>query len=399
MAALWEMLVGAAIDSTDPSKGPKFAESWARGAQLAQQKEDLQLKRQQLELQKKQVEGAKMDKMVEAIQKGANYEGQARTNYYNKWLPTYRDSLGLTEAFPNDTLKHITADDSQLARFNTIVAQVRDPNSGVTEAMGIALINDRVKFGEIPPEVREDFTNKLAEAAKTNINAKAQMATIAAQDRRQKVDIAATGPKTVAAEVGKEFAKYEAIGGSAGMDKTEAALKKAIKKLERGEVQTGTAALKVPYGSDPRVLARVNPKVKELQDSIFSTQNLKAMSGDPNPTERQIQDIRAFAFDPMADNQANIGKLKAQLKQVQSDRVRKETQFTQAGYMQPRTQAPATEKETAPAGGAQRGIQDFDNPNKVKLIRAYVQKGDTQLNEIASKYGLSPKALLKLLQE
>jgi hypothetical protein len=148
-----------------------------------------------------------------------------------------------------------------------------------------------------------------------------------------------------------EWTKYELVGGRAAADKAEQSIDAAIKRMKDGEVKSGGLVEKfVPYGDTTMVLKRANPKLKELIDDVLSTQNIRAMTGDPNPTERQINDIYSRMFDPTASSEVNIAKMRKELQRMKSDRANKERQFQRAGFMAP-DKAPA--KET-PGGGTKK---------------------------------------------
>lgn len=369
MASFAEMIYGTAEKSIDKSTDG-IVEAGMQGAELALKQEQLMQQKAQLQQKKAELENAKIEKFVNAIQAGANYKGQAKTNYYNKAMPIYRDSLGLTEQFPDDTIKMIAADDLTMAKFNALASKVR--RSELSAAGAIAMLNNPVDFANVPPEVKEDLYDQLGDAEKVAVQAESQRNSIMAQNMRQEKDIASTGKKEVAKKVADEYSKYEAVGGAAGMSKAEEALQKAINQLQTGAVTTGGKLENIPYGSSLPVMARLNKPLKTLRDSVLSTQNIKALSGDPNPTQMQIEAIESRILDPMADNQTNIKKLQAELNRIRTERAKKESQFIQQGFMQP--QAPQGGKAAAQAPAQGRTVNFKGKPVDEVKLRSYLQQ-------------------------
>lgn len=369
MASFAEMIYGTAEKSIDKSTDG-IVEAGMQGAELALKQEQLMQQKAQLQQKKAELENAKIEKFVNAIQAGANYKGQAKTNYYNKAMPIYRDSLGLTDQFPDDTIKMIAADDLTMAKFNALASNVRRGDKTAEQA--IMELNDPVAFAKVPPEVKEDLYDQLGDAEKVAVQAESQRNSVMAQNMRQEKDIASTGKKEVAKKVADEYSKYEAVGGAAGMSKAEEALQKAINQLQTGAVTTGGKLENIPYGSSLPVMARLNKPLKTLRDSVLSTQNIKALSGDPNPTQMQIEAIESRILDPMADNQTNIKKLQAELNRIRTERAKKESQFIQQGFMQP--QSPQGGKAAAQAPAQGRTVNFKGKPTDEAMLRAYLQK-------------------------
>lgn len=401
MADFASIIAQSALQSTSPQNAPDLAGSFAKGAQLAQARQQMDLQRAQLEKEKATVATAKLDKFVEAVQAGKDQKGSARSNYYGKILPKYRDALGLTDTFSDESLQFITATPENLARLNTVIAEVRAGR--ITEAQGIALANDPTQFAGIAPEITEDVYGDLAEAAKTRINAQAQENALNATNQRQLIDIGSAGQQAIARESGQEFVKFQGAGGSAGMNKAEAAITKAIEDLESGKVVTGGAAENLPYGGTTQVLSRTNKPLKALMDNVLSTQNIKALSGDPNPTQAQIDAINSRILDPAAPSATNVAKLKAELERLRSERTQKVDLFRQQGFLRDGGQssgAPASGGRSSAPSQPRSGVRDIkelSNPTVSARINSYVGDSIERLSEIANAYGVDPMTLRQRL--
>lgn len=184
MASISEILIGQA-DQAIKSTGQQtsLADSIGKGvdmyskvAQIALQKEQLEQAKQKAMKDQEDLQGAKTEKFLDAITKGMNYQGQARSKYFKQHLPRYRDALGLTQDFPDDTLEFVTATPDNLARLQTLVAKVQDPNSGMDRAQAIQLLQDKTAFADVPPEIIESTYKELDKAAETKIQAQSQIA-------------------------------------------------------------------------------------------------------------------------------------------------------------------------------------------------------------------------------
>lgn len=179
---LVDQLIQQAGQKIDSNLGAGHAANVAAGAQIVQHAQELQMRRAEHDKKKQELEGAKMEKFVDAIQKGANYEGAAQNNYFNKVLPRYRDSLGLTEVFPTESLQFATATPENRARLQTLIGQVQNGELNIKEAIAVA--NDPVAFADVPPFVKEAFYKDVTKANETRIGAEAQANALRATNSR-----------------------------------------------------------------------------------------------------------------------------------------------------------------------------------------------------------------------
>lgn len=106
MPTLAEMMVGAALDSSDPHKINDTTKAFASGAAIAQQAEELKLRKAQIEEQKKQVYTQKIDKVAGMYETAAKLPpGQARNALFKSAIPKTVMALGLDKEFPPDTME------------------------------------------------------------------------------------------------------------------------------------------------------------------------------------------------------------------------------------------------------------------------------------------------------
>jgi len=397
MPSFAEMMYQSGTQSAQ-NQGSGLADSVTKGAQLALQKEQNDLAAVKLAQDKKALGTAKYEKFVEALDKGVKYEGAAKTNYYTKILPQYRDALGLTDAFPDQTIDFTTKTPQNIARLQTIIARTRDPKDPLTEAEAIALINDPVAFADVTPEFRTEATQDLAKAATTKINAKAQMAALEAQNMRQDKEIASAGPKKVAEKTAEIYTAFQAAGGSAAMQTNIKKLEGAIEQLRTGKVKFGTAGKNLPYGTSDEVLARFDPDAKLLVDDVRGSANMRALLADPNPTAQQIAMIQNRMIDPRLSNAANIKKLSASLNTMKAELAGKESEFRKQGLIPaqpqqpPATRAPGQQPPPAPVAPQPT---DLDNSSFAAKVAAFVGMDPAKQQAMAQKYNMPLSTFLQ----
>lgn len=332
MASFAELMVGSGLQNS-ANAGAGLADAFGKGAELALKAEQVKQQRDQLNSQQAQLEQARLAKFAEAVEKGQQYAGKAQSNYYNKFLPAFRDSLGLTKHFSNDTLAFMSASPENLGRFNTLLADVRSGHK--TEQQAIAILQDPVQFGDVPPTSK--MMEQIGEASKFSLGQQLerdkQKAQFTQQTTEKATDRAETGNVQLATDTAKAFAVYKNAGGAAAYKKAIEGYQSAIEQLENGKVKLGTWDKKIPWGGDEDVLARVDPQAKLLIDTIRDNINIRAKTGDPNPTEKQIAQILSRSIDPRLDNKANIQKLKAEISRMRLEDKERQDSFRNAGHI------------------------------------------------------------------
>lgn len=175
MATLAEMLVGAAIDSTDPAKAPDIGGAYTKGAAIAQQAEQVKAKRAELLHEQEKLKGEKYTKMVDAIQKVDNFKDPTAKKNYVKALSGYRDALGLDHNVITDDVLNLYGTSSEMrAKLNTVIAQIQDPHNGMTAEQGIKQITNVITMADVPDTVKEDYVVQATEAGKTKATLRAQ---------------------------------------------------------------------------------------------------------------------------------------------------------------------------------------------------------------------------------
>lgn len=380
-----------------------FGESVIQGAQLAQQAEAINQKRQMLEQQKAELAKTKLDKFTAYMFKATQQKDPKAKSNYIKAAPQVRDAYGIpASVFSDESIQSMGTSDDDAGRAYTLSLAVQKGDMSAADA--IAIYNDpekRLQVNPTPMELRsgnKEFT--VSDAQKTFLDNQAKQAALTAQAQRQDKEIATTGTREIAKKTGEQYAAYQAQGGKAGVEKNIAALDTAIKQLKSGEVRFGTLAKKVPFGSSEDVLSFYDEKAKALVDSVRGSVNMRAALADPNPTEKQINAIMGRTIDPRLSNAENIKKLEDAKRALLSDVSSKEAIFAQHGFMTPsapqqRQSAPAA-ASPAPAGGG-RPLSELDNPAVAQKLMKAIASNANMLDVLAKRYGVSPTQLQRLL--
>lgn len=400
MASLANMLVAQGLETSKPTS---FGDAFKVGADLAMQQEKLKQNQQELNQKLRAAKDAGRDKFVDYLFKAqAIKDPAARTNYM-KSAPTVRAMWQVSpEEFSDEAIESLSKSDEDSGRAYTLALDVQNPNSPIFGRTDVALqmYNDpqqRILIPVTPPELRaggEDFN--VADAAKNYLNYKGQQEQIAAAKSRQDTEIASTGSKEVAKKTADSYAAYTSNGGRAGLEKNIERYEEAIRKLENNEVVLGTVAKKLPYGSHEAVLSRTDPAAKALFDDVLSGVNMRAALADPNPTERQVEAIKAMTIDGRLSNAANIKKLQTAITAMKKEAADKEKQFQQQGFdVSGGTSAPRTPPQAV--GKSARTLAELDVPAKQEFLRKTIADYPNKLKELAAAYGVTETQFKRLI--
>jgi len=374
MASIAEMLIQSGLQTS--KEAPDISGSIMKGAQLAQTVEEMQMKRQNLEQAKVESQNKKwslVGNMYDQWEKMP--DGEAKKNIGTKVIPAMLNTFGLSQDM-NPAVAEMMSKDPTIGAFFTAKVRSGDIDFGeLTDAMRqpdtfLAYLTAK-GYGQYADEKLLGLTRSTLQSSLPELKkASEEKVSSNEQDRRAKMQADASLGKQIQGqeaapfvrageEAAKEFSNYKLIGGSAGYDKTEAALKEAIAALRSGKVQTGKGAQAIPViGGSRTVIKATNKPLQALRNKVLSTQNMKALLGDPNPAMWQVQDAQERIIDGEATNEVNIANLEAELKRVQTERADKEARLREAGFLK---------------SGAQSGPKDGDTKEwqgkKYKVIK------------------------------
>jgi len=379
MPTLAELMAQSAMQST-ASQGLDIAGNFAKGtqlgqegakirqesakqaAQIAQRAENHELEKQKHAAKLQELEMGKFEKLGGWIDTYAKMpEGPAKKAFGSNYIPNGIKALGLGD-------KIHPLNQEMLLKEPKLAGAMR---AGIAEGKyTYAILADPEAVAKAAPDLLKDasaqeiaavaanYPESLNEAQKEFLTRQTQKetnaATIAAAYGRQANDVANSGVVKVKEEVAKEFAKYDAIGGGATIDKAISTFEDVLKKLKNGEIVTGDGPLvKIPYTKRAEWLAVHNPKLKAVQDTVYSEQNLKALTGDSAPGERQIADAKGQMFDVALPTGSNIERVEAVVRRMKDEKSRKEARFRAEGFMPSAPAAtPKAKGSSAPAASA-----------------------------------------------
>ena len=338
MAGIADMLIGSALQSAQ--NAPDISGAMVKGAELGQHIQNMQLKRQELDNKKAEHNLQKYSKVTDLIKIAHESKDPAIANSLWKYgIPSAVQALGAGDVFTPEFLE--TAAKSPETREKTLGFQMEIQHRLANMQPGETPqgVVDEVKATISDPVVRATLdTDRLLKAQETaaaekQMNLRNERTAQASLGKQIQGQTAAPFVKAKE-EVAKEWAKYTAIGGKAALDKTEAALEEAIADLEKKRVSTGKGVQAIPVIGDANVVVKTtNKPLQALRNKVLSTQNIKALSGDPNPTAQQISDINARILDASAGNETNIDVLKSELQRVRTERAGKEASFKETGFL------------------------------------------------------------------
>jgi hypothetical protein len=213
--------------------------------------------------------------------------------------------------------------------------------------------------------------------------ARTQMAAEAAAER-QGTQIAAAPETEYKKKVADVAANYNTQGGAAGVAKNVAKMRGVIDKLKSGEIELGTLAKNLPFGSTEEALSRIDPKAKAAMDDVRGAINLRASLADPNPTAMQVNSIMSRAFDPRLSNKENIKKLEEAIVELETAAKDREVEFKKFGF----AQKAATKQNFAPNKTQIDGFKKLPEDQQMKFLQGAAKKFDLSLDEIKKALGV-----------
>jgi hypothetical protein len=342
--SLADMLVGAGLQTS--AQSADLAGASAQGAkigmELGQTILNAQNQRAQLEKQKKDLSDARMGKFVEAIDKSKSFKDPtARKNYLTKFLPAYRDKLGLTDAFPDESLQFMTSSEENMDRIRTLTNQVYEGKITGEAAQQIA--NDPIKLAEIQPTSglfggKEGESPDLAEAIKFNRdkNTQVRVAELTQSGQNFRQD---NTPKIKEEEkVRSDYVKFQNDGGESG---AEAKLKKlreaeAYFKEQKDKAKGSTGTIKASVTSRLGLTGIVDPNLKTNIDKLRSAINLKSSLDSQFSAKEAEQQYSQRTVDPDLPAAANYERAKSMREEAEKDLNNSKNLFNKYGLGGPK---------------------------------------------------------------
>lgn len=398
MARLSEIMLQAQLEATDPNKAQDWSQPFRQGVQLAQQAQQVQMEREQLEMKKQQAQELKLQKFAEAVEAGQKYAGKAQSNYYNKFLPQYKNALGLQDMISDDALGFAMATPENQAKFHSLIADVREGRMTAQDAIAVA--SDPVKFADVTPTM----LSQIGEAQKTYLGNAAQMARTqytaqAASQRAREEDLRA-GQVQVARDTGKEFAAWEG-GGKARAEKNIGLLEDAVKKLSKNPDLSGGITSKIPGLRSDVLQEELNPEGIAVRDQVRNAiQTTLRETLGAQFTQQEGEAIFNRAFNPRLSAAENAKRAAIEVKALKQMVKDREALFRKQGFSKGNTAPGPQSSRTEMGGGEQPQAPAPDwNGKQISLekVGQLLQTNPELAPQIAQKLGYTEQELRRLV--
>jgi len=399
MATIAQMLVQSADQGIEQSGANLKA-----GADLAQTAMNIQNQRAQIEQQKQQLELQKVEKVGSWYEQAAKMpEGAARKAFIKNYIPQGINALGLGDKIHPVAQEMLAAEPLMPAYLKSKIQsgeiKYADALSALSDPEKLASFMDASKLAQFGGQ--EELKRTVNEFGTALADADKFAASEEGKSYRQKLAADAAMGKQIQGQdaapevdrkkkVGELFVAFKAAGGEAGAKSRLAKLREVRAALENGDVKFGTAFKNIPYGANLDVLARIDPKAKALIDTVRSSINVKMRTGDPNPTENQINQIYNQAIDPRLSNDENMKKLDKEIEAESNSYQSAVEQFSADGYMK------RSAKKSGGGGGAKfspndaqkKQFQGMPPDEQMKALQGLAAKFDVDLSVVKKALGV-----------
>lgn len=335
MPSIAEMLVSSGLESSGKTQVDGIGAVKA-GAQLAETIENMKLNRAKLEQTKAEHSLQKYSKVTDLIKIAHESKDPAIANSLWKYaIPKTVKALGADDAFTDEFLE--TAAKSPETREKVLGYQLEIQQkiaAGMPATQAVAEVIPTISDPAARAALDTDRIIKAQEvrAGEEQMNARNKEIAAATLGRQVQQQSAAGG-----VEFDKKLAGIAATFASKDKNEMQDTLNKAersIKALESKKVNTG-GFLKGLVSKNSLVQSTLDPDTKALMDDVRGLINIKLSLGDPNPTEKQIDQVLGRIIDPGLSNEKNIQKLKDFINKTRGEINSKQDLFIEKGFMKP----------------------------------------------------------------
>lgn len=413
MPSLSEMFTKSALDMNE-QRDPNPGSGFQVGAQIAMHAQDIQVQQKQLQQKQQELQQAKFAKFADAVEKGQQYTGKAQSNYYNKFLPQYRDALGLKGAISDDAMQFNGTSPEMIQALGALISKVRQGT--LTQEQALDIYHDPQKMADMygitqtalnSSPLDQKLLEELGKSETTQVNNNAIM-------QKQKNEQAQAGNVELAKETAKSYNAYATGGGKSGMQGALARLGDAATALETGNVKTGGLTTKIPGFKSDNVQSMVNPDMVNMKVQAQSAMNtvLRATLGSAF-TEQEGERVLAQVWDDRQPPSVNAAKLRNKISELQQNVGNAETEFKKQGFLKggsATTPAPGAKPLPQVNGGGPApkpaadgstpislNLHQLDDPKVAKALQQKIQSNVANATAIAAKYGITVGQLYKLL--
>lgn len=359
MASVSEMLVGSALQSAD--KAPDISGAIESGVGLAMKVRQVQQQQQELDRKKQEHEQAKLEKAASWFKTAADMpDGAAKKAFVNNYIPNGIKALGLADKIDPNSMQMLQGDPNLAGYVGHLVATHQADLGLLNSPDGLAAAAADPKYQqflgqqelakttdaeELKAKTKAMLQNTLTEYGPKTLGEQQKKAyeesesnsrnreTARAALGKQIQDQNATPKVTVAKKVAEDYVADQAAGGAARDKRQLDVIDEAIKSLTDKKVSSGGLSTKTPLLSSSVGQSIANPKLLALRNKVLSTFSLKELTGDPNPTETQIEDAKDKVFNAKLTNDDVIDQLKSFRAQKVAAQKAKAKQFRDQGLV------------------------------------------------------------------
>lgn len=353
MPGIADMLVQSALESSKPQP-LDLGGAVTRGAQLGAHIQEVQNQRVMIEQKKQELQMQKAVAVTDTLKIAASSKDKRLKDFLlKKVMPGKIKALGMEEFFPPQTLEMVQTSDSAMEKVLGLQLDLEDRvNKG--EMSGAQAYQKARQVLSNPEELALFDGDRLFEAQKFNVDQSNRMDRTAlvqsGQAQRQQTQIATVGDVELKKDVAKSYNTWVAGGGLSAREKAKNIFESAINRLRNRDVVLGTVGKNIPWVGNPEKFPLGDEKAKALLDDIRGGISIREKTGDPNPTQTQIDSIMNRIIDPRLSNEENIKKLEMELNAMNADTKNKVNTFKRFGYGAEEPQGNKSDKKDGKSG-------------------------------------------------
>lgn len=388
---------------TNEVASPDLAEAYQKGAAIAIQKEQIEIQKQELANKKLQVQAKKQTDLFDVVKIANQTKDPAlRKQLLTKVLPAKVNAFGLGDVWTPDTLDMIAKSEAAQTKILGLELQLREQlESGEIDLNeAYARATEAIGDPELLAKLDTDALYESSKFAKTEEGKDRRAKMVAdSQFARQRIDIQAAGPKSVAQKIGTDFAKFESSGGLAAAEAKLKKLENVVKQFENGDLKTG-GAIKALQGATNVGLALTDPKLKAATDDLRASINLKSSLDSQFSAAEAKQQYDMRTIDPALPTAENAARARAMYEEAKADLRNALDAFRQQGFTTEGAEVPVQRGEgtrKTPMIPKAAGMPKLDDPKDVQEVKAWIGDSFQKLRQMAQKYGISVDELSNIL--
>jgi len=305
------------------------------GAQLAQTVQGVQKQRADLEMRRQELQMQKANSITDTLRIAAESKDPRMKKYLTtKVLPAKVNALGMNDFFSPQTLEMIQVSDDAMKKVLGLQLdldeKVRSGQMTGAEAYKYAqgVLSNPEEFAILDTDQLFDAQKfKNSEEGKSARAEQMSRASMGKQIQGQQ----AAGKVEASKKTANDYSTFMSGGGMASAQNKLNKLREAKRKLESGEVKTGSLSKALPVLGSDRGQAVLDPAFKSLADDVRGAISLKGqLDSQFSAKEAETQFNRAI--DGALPTKENIKKIDNMIKELESDLGNKVNTFRSEGF-------------------------------------------------------------------